>query len=105
MLPRPQPIRRMTQLTPNVARRLPCRTTPVVVCPDSEVTPMDDAARAARRVWTLFEPVHVVTSFSAQALSAFTAAGLRGFWRRYLARRPAPLGPARAAPRAPSVFN
>src|SRR5258707_14532513 len=105
MLPRPQPIRRMTQLTPNVARRLPCRTTPVVVCPDLEVTPMDDAARAARRMWTLFEQVHVVTYFSAEALAAFTDAGLRGFWRGYFAGRAAPLGAVGAAPVTASFFN
>lgn len=52
--------------------------------------PMDDAARTARRMWTLFEPVHVVTYFSAEALSAFTGAGLRGFWRGYFAGRAAP---------------
>src|SRR5260370_8993516 len=66
---------------------------------------MDDAARAARRMWTLFEPVHMVTYFSAEARSAFTDAGLRGFWRGYFAGRAAPLGPVGAAPVTPSVFN
>jgi hypothetical protein len=66
---------------------------------------MDDAARAARRMWTLFEPVHVVTYFCADALSAFTDAGLRGFWRGYFAGRAAPLGPVGAAPVAASFFN
>src|SRR5258708_29161877 len=79
----------------------PCRTAPVVICPDPVVTPRDDAARAARRMWTLFEPGHVVAYFSAEALSAFTDAGLRGFWRGYFAGRAAPPGAARAAPRAP----
>jgi len=66
---------------------------------------MEDAARAARRMWTLFEPVHVVTYFSAEALSAFTDAGLRGFWRGYFAGRAAPLGAVGAAPVTASFFN
>jgi hypothetical protein len=66
---------------------------------------MDDASRAARRMWTLFEPVHVVTYFSAEALSAFTGAGLRGFWRGYFAGRAAPLGRVDAAPVTASFFN
>jgi hypothetical protein len=66
---------------------------------------MDDAARLARRMWTLFEPVHVVTYFSAEALSAFTGAGLRGFWRGYFAGRAAPLGTVGAAPVTASFFN
>jgi hypothetical protein len=66
---------------------------------------MDDASRAARRMWTLFEPVHVVTYFSAEALSAFTAAGLRGFWRGYFAGRAAPLGRVGPAPVTASFFN
>src|SRR5260221_13426425 len=66
---------------------------------------MDDAARAARRMWTLFEPAHMVTYFSAEARSAFTDAGLRGFWRGYFAGRAAPLGPVGAAPVTASFFN
>lgn len=55
---------------------------------------MNDAAGAARRMWTLFEPVHVVTYFTAEARAGFEDAGLRGFWRGYFAGRAAPLGPA-----------
>ena len=55
---------------------------------------MDDAAGAARRMWTLFEPVHVVTYFTAEARAGFEDAGLRGFWRGYFAGRAAPLGRA-----------
>jgi len=66
---------------------------------------MDNASGVARRMWTLFEPVHVVTYFSAEALSAFTAAGLRGFWRGYFAGRAAPLGMVGAAPVTASFFN
>jgi hypothetical protein len=51
----------------------------------------NDAA-AARRMWTLFEAVHVTSYFGPQALGAFEAAGLRGFWRGYFAGRAAPLG-------------
>jgi hypothetical protein len=64
-----------------------------------------DAARAARRMWTLFEPVHVVTYFAAEARSAFQDAGLRGFWRGYFAGRAAPLGAVAAAPVTASFFN
>jgi hypothetical protein len=65
---------------------------------------MEDAARAARRMWTLFEPVHVVTYFCAEARSAFAQAGLRGFWRGYFAGRAAPLGAVGAAPVTGSFF-
>src|SRR5215831_4580886 len=77
----------------------------VLICPGCEVTAMEDAAGAARRMWTLFEPVHVVTYFSAEALSAFIGAGLRGFWRGYFAGRAAPLGAVGAAPVTASFFN
>jgi hypothetical protein len=65
---------------------------------------MDDAAAAARRMWTLFEPVHVVTYFSPEGRDAFEAAGLRGFWRGYFAGRAAPLGRTGAAPVVASFF-
>jgi hypothetical protein len=65
---------------------------------------MDDAAAAARRMWALFEPVHVVTYFTAEGRGAFEAAGLRGFWRGYFAGRAAPLGRAGAAPVVASFF-
>ncbi len=51
----------------------------------------------ARRMWTLFEPLHAVTYFAPEGRAAFEAAGLRGFWRGYFASRSAPLGPAPAA--------
>jgi hypothetical protein len=56
-------------------------------------------------MWTLFEPVHAVTYFSAEARSTFEDAGLRGFWRGYFAGRSAPLGPVSAAPVIASFFN
>ena len=55
---------------------------------------MDNAAAAARHMWTLFEPVHVVTYFTPEARAAFEQAGLRGFWRGYFAGRAAPMGAA-----------
>jgi len=66
---------------------------------------MDDAARVARRMWTLFEPVHLVSYFSPEARAAFEDAGLRGFWRGYFAGRAAPLGRAGAAVVTASFFN
>jgi len=54
--------------------------------------PMEDSWVTARRMWTLYEPVHVVTYFAPEARKAFEAAGLRGFWRGYFAGRAAPLG-------------
>ena len=62
----------------------------------------------ARSMWTLFEPIHAVTYFTAEARSAYEQAGLRGFWRGYFAGRAAPLGvagPAGAAVVAASFFN
>jgi hypothetical protein len=63
------------------------------------------ADQAARRMWRLFEPVHAVTYFSAEARSAFEEAGLRGFWRGYFAGRSAPLGHAGSAPVTASFFT
>jgi hypothetical protein len=59
----------------------------------------------ARAMWTMFEPVHDVTYFAPEALSGFTEAGLRGFWRGYFAGRAAPLSGTRAAVVAASFFN
>jgi hypothetical protein len=66
---------------------------------------MASAQLAARRMWTLVEPVHAVTYFSPEAKAAFEAAGLRGFWRGYFAGRAAPLGRVRAAPVIASFYN
>src|SRR5262245_29252302 len=64
-----------------------------------------DTMSTARVMWTLFEPVHDVTYFAPEALSAFTEAGLRGYWRGYFAGRAAPLGRAPAAAVAASFSN
>ena len=66
---------------------------------------MADAARTARAMWTLFEPIHAVTYFAPEARSAYERAGLRGFWRGYFAGRAAPLGAAGAAVVTASFFN
>ena len=60
---------------------------------------------AARAMWTMFEPVHGVPYFAPEALQAFTAAGLRGYWRGYFAGRAAPLGSTRAAVVSASFYN
>jgi hypothetical protein len=64
-----------------------------------------DADDAARQMWLLAEPVHAVTYFSAEGRTAFTEAGLRGFWRGYFAGRAAPLGPVGPAPVIASFFT
>jgi hypothetical protein len=66
---------------------------------------MVDPATAARSMWTLFEPVHSVTYFAPEALSAFTEAGLRGFWRGYFAGRAAPFGAVGPAVVTASFYN
>jgi hypothetical protein len=69
------------------------------------MTDMTDATLTARRMWALFEPVHVMAYFGPQALHAFEEAGLRGFWRGYFAGRAAPLGPVDAAPVIATFFS
>jgi hypothetical protein len=59
----------------------------------------------ARQMWALYEPVHAVSYFTAEAREAFEAAGLRGYWRGYFAGRAAPLGPVSAAPVTATFFN
>jgi hypothetical protein len=66
---------------------------------------MASQAGHARRMWTLFEPVHAVTYFAPEALAAYKDAGLRGFWRGYFAGRAAPLGAVGAAAVTASFYN
>ena len=66
---------------------------------------MAETKSAARAMWTMFEPVHDVAYFAPEALSAFTEAGLRGYWRGYFAGRAAPLGGTRAAVITASFYN
>jgi hypothetical protein len=64
-----------------------------------------ETAAAARRMWTLFEPVHVVTYFAPEARQGFAEAGLRGFWRGYFAGRAAPIGAVDAPPVIAAFFS
>jgi hypothetical protein len=66
---------------------------------------MTDMAGQARRMWTLFEPVHAVTYFAPEARAAYAGAGLRGFWRGYFAGRAAPLGAVGPAVVTASFYN
>ncbi len=63
------------------------------------------AAATARLLWTLFEPVHVVSYFAPEPRAAFEQAGLHGYWRGYFAGRSAPLGAVAAAPVAAAFFS
>ena len=47
---------------------------------------------AAHRLWTVFEPFHMITYFAPEARAATEELGLRGYWRGYFAARLAPLG-------------
>jgi hypothetical protein len=58
-----------------------------------------------RRMWTLVEPVHVISYFTADSREAFEQAGLRGFWRGYFAGRAAPIGLTGAAPVVAAFFS
>src|SRR3954451_15207847 len=46
----------------------------------------------ARRMWSLYEPIHAVTYFADESRTAADAVGYRGFWMGYCAMRAAPLG-------------
>jgi hypothetical protein len=72
--------------------------------------PASDLAEAgarltARRTCTLFEPVHMVSYFTAEPRQAFEHVGVRGFWRGYCAGRAAPLCEVGAAPVATAFFS
>src|SRR5215475_4276336 len=62
-------------------------------------------SQVARRMWTLFEPIHAMTYFAAEARAAYEKAGLRGFWRGYFAGRSAPLGRVSSAPATASFYT
>ena len=66
---------------------------------------MSDGAATARRMWTLFEPVHVISYFAQPPRAAFEQAGLRGYWRGYFAGRAAPIGRVGAAPVLAAFFS
>lgn len=52
---------------------------------------MSDAA-AARRLYSVVEPLHALVYFAPEARAAYDAAGLRGGWMGYFASRSAALG-------------
>ncbi len=64
-----------------------------------------EARLRARQLWTLFEPVHIISYFTAEPRQAFEQAGVRGFWRGYFAGRAAPLGEVGAAPVIAAFFS
>jgi hypothetical protein len=64
-----------------------------------------DARLRARQMWTLFEPIHIVSYFAPEPRQAFEQAGVRGFWRGYFTGRAAPLGEVGAAPVIAAFFS
>jgi hypothetical protein len=63
------------------------------------------ARLTARRMWTLFEPIHIVSYFTGEPRQAFEDVGVRGFWRSYFAGRAAPLGEVGTAPVVAAFFS
>ena len=59
---------------------------------------MSEREHLVRAMWTLFEPIHAVTYFSAEARQSFAGIGLTRYWDGYFAGRAAPLGAVGAAP-------
>lgn len=53
---------------------------------------MNPDPAAARRLWTLFEPIHGIVYFAPEAAEEYRRAGLRGRWMGYFASRAAPMG-------------
>ena len=47
----------------------------------------------ARDLYQLLEPIHAVTYFAPEPVTALKEAGCRGYWMGYFAQRAAPLGP------------
>ena len=59
---------------------------------------MTSRENLVRGLWTLFEPIHALTYFSAESRAAFAEIGLTRYWDGYFAGRSAPLGAVTAAP-------
>jgi len=59
----------------------------------------------ARAAWMALEPYHAMIYFAPEARTAYTAAGLKGFWMGYFASRAAPLGPVPASVVSATFFN
>jgi hypothetical protein len=65
---------------------------------------MANREHLARALWTLFEPIHAVTYFSAQSRDALAAVGLQRYWDGYFAGRSAPVG-ALSGPPVTAMFS
>jgi hypothetical protein len=50
----------------------------------------------ARTLWTVIEPIHIVTYFSPECIQAYKDVGLKGYWMGYFGGRAAPMGPVSA---------
>ncbi|POM24430.1 hypothetical protein BTM25_30590 [Actinomadura rubteroloni] len=50
-------------------------------------------ASYARTLWRVIEPVHIISYFAPESVTAAKEIGLRGYWMGYFAMRAAPLGP------------
>ncbi|GGU93188.1 hypothetical protein GCM10010211_69990 [Streptomyces albospinus] len=57
-----------------------------------EQSTQSSAARQARALWLMTEPLHAVCYFDDDCRSLGRALGLKGFWMGYFASRTAPLG-------------
>ncbi|MFB4316645.1 hypothetical protein [Actinomadura sp. 21ATH] len=55
---------------------------------------MDDSY--ARTLWSVIEPLHIVTYFSPECVQGHKDVGLKGFWMGYFGARAAPMGPVPA---------
>ncbi|MDQ2845775.1 MAG: MarR family transcriptional regulator [Actinomycetota bacterium] len=60
---------------------------------------------AARRLFRLVEPIHLVTYLSEEPTDALMALGHRNYWDGYFAGRAAPLGPVPAAVVHAAFYN
>jgi hypothetical protein len=63
-----------------------------------------DPARA-RSMWRLIEPIHTLTYFAPESVSALQATGLRGYWMAYFAGRASPMGEVDAPIVEATFFN
>ncbi|MFE1952166.1 hypothetical protein ACFW9D_17090 [Streptomyces sp. NPDC059524] len=59
----------------------------------------------AREVWQKLEPLHAVTYFAPECVTAHREVGLRGFWMGYFGARAAPLGAVAAGVVEAAFFN
>ncbi|GER89587.1 hypothetical protein KDW_37490 [Dictyobacter vulcani] len=60
---------------------------------------------ASRLAWKAMEPYHAMIYFAPEARTAYTAAGLKGYWMGYFASRAAALGPVSSAVVSATFYN